>query len=259
MKVRDYMTTDIVFVDKDVDLQYVLDLMKKHDITKIPVVENKKIIGIVTDNLAAFKLGSIRKKDVTASRLHASSVTDKEIDITTPDTDIKTILKKVGEPGPTMLPVIENDCLVGVLTKADLLPLVENTNQISTIMGKTVHTVSPDDRIIHARRVMINENIARIPVVDKGRLIGMVSDIEIAFAFASLKKSFSIGRQKHQLDELIIKDIMRTPAIYTAPSTTIVEAAKLMMKHNIGALPILKNDTIIGIVTRTDLLKSITL
>lgn len=259
MKVKDYMTTDIVFVDKDVDLQHVLELMKKHDITKIPVVENKKIIGIVTDNIAAFKLGSIRKKSVTAARLHASSVIDKEIDIATPDTEIKTVLKKVGEPGPTMLPVVENDCLVGVLTKADLLPLVKNTNQVSTIMRKNVHIVSPDDRVIHARRIMINENIARIPVVDQGRLIGMVSDMEIAFAFASLKKSFSIGRQKHQLDELLIKDIMRTPAVYTAPSTTITEAAKLMMKHNIGALPIVKNETLIGIVTRTDLLKSITL
>ena len=42
MKVKEIMTKDIIYVDKDQDLKYVLDLMKKHDITKIPVVEDKK-------------------------------------------------------------------------------------------------------------------------------------------------------------------------------------------------------------------------
>ena len=62
MKVKEVMTKDIITVDKDVDLKYVLNLMKKHEITKIPVIENKKLIGVVTDNIIAYKLGSIRKK-----------------------------------------------------------------------------------------------------------------------------------------------------------------------------------------------------
>ena len=94
MKVEEVMTTDIIYVDKDVDLKYVLDLMKKHSITKIPVFENKKLIGIATDNIIAYKLGSIRKKGVPAARLHASSVTDKNIERISRDTEIKTILKK---------------------------------------------------------------------------------------------------------------------------------------------------------------------
>jgi predicted alternative tryptophan synthase beta-subunit len=78
MKVCELMTKDVISVDKDVNLKYVLSLMKKYQITKIPVLENKKLIGMVTDNIIAHKLGSIRKKGVPASRLHASSVTDKE-------------------------------------------------------------------------------------------------------------------------------------------------------------------------------------
>ncbi len=57
MKVKDVMTKDVIFVDKDVDLRYVLSLMKKHEITKIPVVEDKKLIGVITDNIIVFKLG----------------------------------------------------------------------------------------------------------------------------------------------------------------------------------------------------------
>ncbi len=108
MKVKDVMTKDIITVDKDDNLKHVLDLMKKYEITKIPVLEEKKLVGMVTDNIIAYKLGSIRKKGVPASRLHASSVTDKNIECVHPETDVEKILETVGEPGPTMLCVTEN-------------------------------------------------------------------------------------------------------------------------------------------------------
>jgi len=257
MKVKDVMTKDIITVDKDVDLKHVLNLMKKHQITKIPVVEDKKLIGIVTDNIIAYKLGSIRKKGIPPSRLHASSVTEKNIEIILPDTDIKTILKKVGEPGPTMLCVVDKDNLLGVITKADLLSLVKSNKHIKEIMNKKIHIVSPDDRVIHARRIMINENIARLPVVDKGKLVGIISDNEIVFALANIKKSYPIGKQKHQLDELLIRNVMKTPAYWTEPHITATEAATLMLKNNIGALPIIEHGKLIGIVSRTDLLNTI--
>lgn len=257
MKVSKVMTKDIITVDKDVNLMSVLDLMKKHDITKIPVVENKKLIGMITDNIIAYKLGSIRKKGVPPSRLHASSVTDKNIDCITPDTEVSTILRKVGQPGPTMLCVTENEHLVGVITKADLLYLVDSKKQVREIMEKNIHSVCSDDRVIHARRIMIDENIARLPVVDQGRLVGIISDNEIAFALAHLKKSVSIGKQKHRLEELLIGDVMKSPAIWIKPSITAGDAAKIMLNNNIGVLPLIENEKIVGIISRTDLLKTI--
>jgi CBS domain-containing protein len=257
MKVREIMTTKIITVDKDDSLKLVLDLMKKYDITKIPVTEEKKFFGLVTDNVIAYKLGSIRKRGITASRLHASSVTEKEVPIIFPDEEVKNILKSVGEPGPTMLPVVEKEKLVGVVTKADLLPLVTSKNQLHSIMQKKVHTVNLNDRVIHARRIMITNNIARLPVLEEKKLVGIISDVEIALAFASLKKSFSLGRQKHRLDELLVKDIMRSPVVYSDPSMTIIDAALLMLQQNVGALPLLENDKLAGMVTRTDLLKTI--
>lgn len=257
MKVKEIMTTKIISVDKDDSLKHVLDLMKKNNITKIPVLEEKKFFGLATDNVIAYKLGSIRKRGVTASRLHASSVTEKQVKTISPEEEVKNILKSVGEPGPTMLPVVEKDKLVGVVTKADLLPLVTNTNQLHSIMQKKVHVVSLDDRVVHARRIMITENVARLPVLDEKKLIGIISDIEIAFAFATLKKSFSLGRQKHHLDELLVKDVMRCPVVWSDPSMSIFNAAQLMMNQNIGALPLLENDKLVGMVTRTDLLRTI--
>jgi len=259
MKIKEIMSKEVISVDKDEDLKHVLDLMKKHDITKIPVVEDKKLIGIVTDSLIAYKLGSIRKRGLSTSRLHASSVTEKEIEIISPDTDVKKVLKMVGKPGPTMLPVVEKDKLVGVVTKADLLFLVDSNQPLDTVMQKDLHTVSPEDRIVHARRVMIDENIARLPVVDQGTLFGIISDVEIAFAFAKLKKSFSLGHQKHNLDELLVKKVMKSPVLWTTRTVSLSEAAKIMMKHHVGSLPVIEDDALVGIVTRTDLLKTVSL
>jgi CBS domain-containing protein len=259
MKVKEIMTTKIIAVDKDESLKRVLDLMEKYNITKIPVLDNKKFFGLVTDNVIAYKLGSIRKRSVTASRLHASSVTEKEIRTISPEEEVKKILKSVGEPGPTMLPVVEKEKLVGVVTKADLLPLVKSKNRLDSIMQRKVLTVSPDDRVIHARRIMITKNIARLPVVEEKRLVGIISEMEIAFAFASLKKSFSIGRQKHRLDELLVKDVMRSPVLWTTPSMSIYDTAQMMLKHNIGALPVIENETLVGMATRTDVIKTIIL
>ncbi len=257
LEVKDVMTKDVICVDKDVDLRHVLKLMKKHEITKIPVVENKKLLGVITDNIIVYKLGSIRKRGVPASRLHASSVTDKNFETVSPGTDIKKILKKVGNPGPTMINVVENEKLLGVITKADLLPHVKSNKKVETIMQKKLLIVAPGNRIIHARRVMIDGNIARLPVVDKGKLVGMISDTEIAFALAKLKRSVPLGKQKHQLEGLLIGDVMKTPVIWSALGITVVDAAKIMMKNNIGALPLLKDDKLVGIITRTDLIKTI--
>ncbi|OGS40962.1 MAG: hypothetical protein A3K77_07060, partial [Euryarchaeota archaeon RBG_13_31_8] len=240
MIVSEFMTKDIIAVDKDENLKYVLTLMKKYQITKIPVLDKKKIIGMVTDNIIAYKLGSIRKKGVPASRLHASSVIDKEIECVSPDTDIKMILEKVGKPGPTMLCVIENDNLVGVLTKADLLPLVKSNRQVREIMNKKIVTISPDERVIHARRIMIDQNLARLPVVNQGKLVGIISDNEIAFALADIKGSIPLGRQKHQLDELLVGDVMKTPVVWTEPNMTVKDAANIMIKNNSGALPLIE-------------------
>jgi len=259
MKVKDVMMKDVVFVDKDINLRHVLKIMKKHDITKIPVVEDKKLIGVITDNIIAVKLGSIRKKGIPASRLHASSVTDKEFEVVRPDTDVKTILKKVGGHGPTMLNVVENGKLVGVVTKADLLHLVDSDLRLHQVMQKNVQVVSPDDRVVHARRIMIDEHVARLPVVNNGLLVGVISDNEIVFALADIKRSFSLGKQKHRLDELLVGNIMKSPAIWTTSNMTCKETARIMLKKHVGFLPIIDNDKLTGVVTRTDLLKTIKL
>ncbi len=258
MIIRDIMSTDVIYVDKNESLEHVLYIMEKNNITKVPVVENGKPIGIITDGEIAYKLGSFRKRDVTPSHMHASSVMLKRYSNTTPDTPIGEILKTVGLPGPTMLLVIENKKLVGVLTKADLLPLVKDNRSVKSIMTKNVITVSPDDRIIHARRVLIDNNIARLPVISNGNVLGVIAEMDIVKALAEVKRSISFGHQKHQIEEILVRNAMNSPAITISPNSRISNAADTMLKQNVGGLPVV-NGRLVGIITRTDLIRTIKL
>jgi len=256
MKVKEVMTREVICVSKNDDLSHVMDLMEKNNITKIPVIEDGRVIGVVTDNKMADKFGSVKSKGVPAARMHASSIMEKDFIAVTPETDLKEILTTVGKPGLTMLIVIEDDKLAGVLTKADLLPLVKGKQKVKDVMTSEVLTVRPYERVIHARRIMMDNNIARIPVVDEGKVIGMLSDKEIAFAVADVKKSFSLGRQHHHIRELLVEDVMKTPAITIKEEESVEDAAKKMMEHEIGCLPVVdEGGKLKGIITRTDLVR----
>ena len=256
MKVKEIMTRDVIYVNKNDDLKYVMDLMEKHNITKMPVVDNGKIVGIVTDNKIADKLGSARSRGILASHLHASSVMEKDFDAVSPDTDVADILARVGLPGPTMIAVTVDDTVVGVITKADLLPMVKGDTKVEEIMTGHVITAKPEDRVVHARRLMLDNDIARLPVVDDGKIIGIISDKEIAFAFAELRRSFPLGQQNHHLKMLNVRDVMKTPVITIKEGATVEDAAKMMIENEVGCLPVIGRDgKLHGIMTRTDLLR----
>lgn len=259
MKIKEIMTREIVYVSKNDDLKHVMDLMEKHNISKVPVMDDGKLVGIVTDTVIADKLGSFKSRGVPASRMHASTVMDKNFEPVYPEMEIKEILETVGKPGLTMLPVVENDVLVGVVTKADLLPFVKGDKKIREIMATNVHSVKPDDRVIHARRTLIDNDIARLPVVDDGRVVGVLSDKEISFAFSEIKRSYPLGQQNHHIRELLVKDVMKAPAIVSGGDITVKEAAKIMMENEIGCIPVVdEKEKIEGIVTRTDLVRLLT-
>ena len=258
MQIMDIMTKDIISVNKNDDLQYVMDLMDKHNISKVPAMADGQLAGIVTDNKIADELGSVRNRKVPPSHMHASTVMDRDYEAVYPQMDLREILHTVGEPGLTMLPVLENKVLVGVVTKADLLPMVEDDRSVTDIMTSPVHTVKPDDRIVHARRRLLDNDIARLPVAIDGAPQGIISDMEIAFALAELKRSVSLGRQNHQLRELLVADAMRAPALVAGTQRSIAEAARIMLDQSVGCLPIVDDDdTLMGIVTRTDLLRTL--
>ena len=139
----------------------------------------------------------------------------------------------------------------------DVMNKTDNkTTEIKEVMNKEIHTVSPEDRVVHARRILLDSDIGRIPVVNEGKVVGIIADREIAFAFAKIKKSFSMGQQHHQIRELLVKDVMKRNVITVNEDVTVKDTVDIMIDQGVGCIPIVdKNEKIMGMVTRTDLLK----
>lgn len=256
MNVRDVMSKDLVTVDKDRSLKDVLDLMAQHRITKIPVTEDGDLVGIITDGKIADKLGRAHNRGIQTSRLHASGVMEKDFVVAHPDEDIETLLADVGKPGLTMIPVVQGRKLVGVVTKANLLKLVKSDVALQRIMKTELKSVTPSERLVHARRLLLDNDIARLPVLEGGKVSGIIAEHEIANAFASFKGA-DAHVQKANVRDLEVGPYMRRQVVTGKPEMTARQAAKHMLDHHVGALMVVDPSGVVqGIVTRTDLIRT---
>ncbi len=125
-------------------------------------------------------------------------------------------------------------------------------------MKLAVHTVKPHDSVAHARSLIEQHRINQLPVVQAGRLVGIVTDrdlrdapraVEIAAAAASGQ------RTKADPDKIPIETVMSSNVITLRPTDTIEEAARVMRRERCGALPIVEKGVLRGILTRSDLLE----
>jgi len=124
--------------------------------------------------------------------------------------------------------------------------------RIRDIMTWDVVTVSSDTPIMEARKIMNAHNIRRLPVVDKGKLIGMISRDGITRASPSPATSLSVWEINYLVAKMTVKDIMSKALVTVTPDTTVESAVSLAQNKGVGALPVLEDGTLVGIVTTDD-------
>src|ERR1051325_2831922 len=244
----DLMSREVVSVDKDERLEQVIDTMRKGRMSKLPVLEKGKLVGIVTDGDIADELGALKNRGVPTSHLHASSAMRKVFATCEPDAPAARVVELMLESDVGLLPVVHGPTLVGILTASDLLRLVKSERPLQDVMTTKVHAVEPTDRVIHARRLMVDHHIERLPVLSGGRLAGIVGEMDIVAGLARFKHE---GRGKHQpaaLQRFLVEDIMQQNVVTATPDARVREAAERMVKEDVGSLPVLRGDRLVGMV-----------
>jgi CBS domain-containing protein len=88
--------------------------------------------------------------------------------------------------------------------------------------------------------------------MNKGKLVGIVTLGDIREAQASDATTLSVYELNYMLDQLTAREFMTPAPITVSPQTTVGEAARLMLEHKIGGLPVLNGEELIGIITETD-------
>jgi acetoin utilization protein AcuB len=120
-------------------------------------------------------------------------------------------------------------------------------------MNTRVITTSSDALIHDAAKIMSDHKIRRLPVVDKGKLVGIITRDKIREIMPSQATSLSIWELNYLLAKMKVKNVMEKNVITVSPGTTVEEAAILGQKHAVGALPVMENKRVVGIVTTTTL------
>jgi len=124
--------------------------------------------------------------------------------------------------------------------------------KVRDVMTWNVATASSDTPIMEARKIMDAHNIRRLPVVDKGKLTGMVSKERINRAGPSTATSLSVWEINYLVSKMTVKEVMVKDVITVSPDMSVESAIALAQNKGAGALPVLDNHNLIGIVTTND-------
>ena len=117
-------------------------------------------------------------------------------------------------------------------------------------------TVSPDTSVLKARELMDQHKISHLPVTDgRAHLLGIVTDRDLKQAWASPASTLSVYELTYVLQKLTVESIMARDLVTATPDMTIERAARLIHDHKIGALPVVKDEKLVGIITSTDLME----
>ena len=118
--------------------------------------------------------------------------------------------------------------------------------KVVELMNRDVATCHPAEKL----SVIVNKfelfNIAGMPVVEKGKLVGIVCQSDI------LK-----GLKTGTMQDLTVKDVMVTNVVFVSPTESVVTVARIMVEKHINRIPIVENDSVVGIVTRGDIIKAV--
>jgi len=119
-------------------------------------------------------------------------------------------------------------------------------------------TASPGMSVPEALRLMQDRKVRRLPVVDaNGRLIGIVSDRDLLHASPSQATTLAVWEIPDLLGRLKVDAVMQRDVITVSEKTPVEEAARVMADRKIGGLPVMQGPDLVGIITETDLFKTL--
>jgi acetoin utilization protein AcuB len=128
--------------------------------------------------------------------------------------------------------------------------------KVRQLMTTAPITVPASTTVVEAKALMARCHIRHLLIVEDGRLLGIVTDRDIRLNLASPATSLSVWELNYLLARLTVDQIMTKAVITVDPQADARSAARLMLEHKIGGLPVVDGRRLVGIVTETDLVRA---
>jgi CBS domain-containing protein len=255
MLVKDVMTRNVITIDKNRKLSDAIKLLEKNRISRVVVTDSGNLCGIVTEKDVVETLGSSRHRKLLPSSLHVSTVVRSSLIVVEKDAEVREATLLMVQNKINSLPVIDGGRLTGIVTATDLLKVLKDRKEkLDSILSRHVIAVPPTDRIVHARRLMLDNKISGLVVVEEGEVVGILTERDLVRALGKFKK-LADRYQHRRIRNMLVGDVMTQDVKTLEVDATIADAAKLMLENSISGIPVTEKGKLAGIVTRADLVR----
>ena len=254
LKVRDFMSREVVTGTADESVSEILARMQAHEIHQIPILEKKKLLGVVS-------MAAIARHQSAQPGSKAQHLVQKTPEVP-PDMELAVAAETFLSGGSRTLPITEKGKLVGILSRSDVVRALSKCEDIDPMSVAEVMTpqpqcVSATETVAQARTVMAGLGERAVPVVDADRkLVGVVGLKDLADLFARPKEKF--GRQGRASEKDPVKvqigSIMRPP-VAVRPDAKLSKALESMAESRISTIVIEENGEPVGILTTADVVE----
>jgi len=279
MNVADIMSSPVYVLNADEPVSRARKLMLRHRISTLLVLNEGKMVGIVTKSDITNRLAQAeplwRRRPI--DQIPIKLLMTESVITIYPEASISQAAALMLENGVHNIPVVKND-IVGIITRTDLVRYVaENSEEMKTkipkLMSEDIVSVHRHHTINHVIDEMNRNEIERVIVKDDaGNPVGIISSKSLALNLLTdfqgelstknikMARKSSPGGQKtfRYVKEvpLIAEDIMVSPINSININENISEAAKKMIEEGVTALPVSDGENIVGILSRTDIMKA---
>lgn len=280
-KVDEYMTDEVIAVTSNETISHVRNLLLKHNISRVIVLQEGKPMGIVTkkDVLRRLASGDAPWKRRPIDKITISRIMTSGLITVPPEADIRAAAKLMLKENISSLPVVGSNTLYGIITKTDLLRAYREhyrgVFKTRELMTRKVVTANRHHTLSHIAALMMEKEIGRVVIVDGRKPIGIVTASDLFFVnLEDYKRGISKKRVTYVRKPIVAtrpqyryvqtfplavaEDFMVTTLITTTEASDAAEASSVMLEEGISSLPVVKDDEIRGIITKTDIVKGIT-
>jgi acetoin utilization protein AcuB len=130
--------------------------------------------------------------------------------------------------------------------------------RIRDMMTKNPVTADSETLVLDAQKIMKEHNIRRLPIVDKGKLVGIVTQHDLLEASPSPATSLSVHELNYLLSKMKVKDIMKKNPVTVPPDTPFEDALRIGQEKKIGSFPVVDKGKLVGIATESDIVRFLT-